>query len=161
MGGWCVCVCVFIAKETIVLTQLGAGPGLRRESQKIALVLFFFFWCWYPKNQLLRSFRILDCFLAWILIDLSDYQYLHGSWIPTGCKVLTAESSRIRTQCCVVAPSAFCPKPASYLGLKVAMSTRLGGVQLSLLMGITWYNYGNNSFKLGYNPKKMWLHTHL
>jgi hypothetical protein len=34
---------VFIAKETIVLTQLGAGPGLRRESQKIALVLFFFF----------------------------------------------------------------------------------------------------------------------
>lgn len=40
----CVCVCVFIAKETIVLTQWGAGPGLRRESQKIALVLFLFFW---------------------------------------------------------------------------------------------------------------------
>ena len=38
----CVCVCVFIAKETIVLTQWGAGPGLRRESQNIALVLFLF-----------------------------------------------------------------------------------------------------------------------
>ena len=98
----CVCLCVYSSRNYCSKSGLQSRAGVRRTSQTIAMVLLPVLWCSYPlKNQLPRSLRIpKGRFLA--LLARTKFSVRSVRWVD-------------RTQCCVVAPSAFCPKQASYL----------------------------------------------